>query len=151
MWSPRGSAVADGRRGLTLLYVMGDLGSGQYFLLPARAVRQKIVRARLDPLKARQLDLLREHAYVVRSTAIPTLPAAPADAAHTQTASFTPSFTSFSSLNASHTQVDTQQPGAVEDWRGIGGGTSIAWASGSAERSKGVAETTDGKSDKSIE
>jgi len=92
-----------------LLYAISDSGSGQEFLLPARAARQDSPSS-AGPPKARQL--------VVQSTAIPSMPVAPANATHTRTASSTPSFTSFlSSPNTSHTQVDTH---SLVQWR-VGG------------------------------
>jgi hypothetical protein len=127
MWSPRGSVAPDRRREASLLHCTlchRRLGLWAIISTPRASRTTEDSPSTAVPPKARQLDLLREHRpycpYVVRSTTIPSLPIAPANAAHTRAASSTPSFTSFlSSSNASHTQVDTQQPGAVEGWRAV--------------------------------
>lgn len=116
--SPRGSVAPDRRRDTSLLHCSlchRRLGLWAIISTP-RASRTAEDTA--VPPKARQIDLLREHRpycpYVVRSTAIPSLPVA----AHTRAPSSTPSFTSFLS-SSSASQVDTQQPAAVEGWRAV--------------------------------
>jgi len=82
------------------------------------------------------------------------LPVAPANAAHTRAPSSTPSFTSFlSSSNSSHTQVDAQQPGAVEGWRAVLM-VVLRYRMGQWQRrkvSKGATELANGEPDKSIQ
>ena len=161
MWSPRGSAAPDRRREASLLHCTlchRRVGLWAIISTPRASRTTEDSLSTAVPPKARQLDLLREHRpycpYVVRSTTIPCLPAAPANAAHTRAVSSTPSFTSFlSSSNASHTQVDTQQPGAVEGWRAVLI-VVLRYRLGQWQRrkvSKGVVETGDCEPDRSIE
>jgi hypothetical protein len=104
------------------------------------------------PQKARQIDLLREHRpycpYVVRSTAVPSLPVTPTNVTHTRVPSSTPSFTSFLSLSSSsHAQVEAQQPSAVEGWRAVLI-VVLRYRMGQWQRrkaSKSVTERTDGE------
>jgi hypothetical protein len=161
MWSPRGSAAPERRKEASLLQCTlchRRLGLWAIISTPRANRTTEDSPSTAVPPKARQLDLLREHRpycpYVVRSAMIPSLPIAPANAVHTRAASSTPSFTSFlSSSNASHTQVDTQQPGAVEGWRAVLM-VVLRYRLGQWQRrkeSKGMVETADGESDKSID
>ena len=124
-WSPRGSVTPDRRREASLLHCsLCHRRLGLWAIISTPRASRTTEDNTAIPTKARQIDLLREHRpycpYVVRSTTIPSLPVAPANAAHTRASSSTPSFASFlSSSSASHTQVDTQQPGAVEGWRAV--------------------------------
>ena len=160
IWSPRGSAAPDRRREASLLHrtlCHRRVGLWAIISTPRASRTTEDSPSTAVPPKARQLDLLREHRlycpYVVRSTTIPSLPVVPANAAHTR-ATFTPSFTSFlSSSNASHTKVDTQQPGAVEGWRAVLIAV-LRYRLGQWQRrnvSRGLAEMGDGESDQSME
>ncbi|KAH9063901.1 zf-C3HC-domain-containing protein [Lactarius vividus] len=155
--SPRGSVAPDRRRDTSLLHCSlchRRLGLWAIISTPRASLTAEDSPSAAVPPKARQIDLLREHRpycpYVIRSTTIPSLPVAPANAAHTRAPSSTPSFTSFlSSSSASHTQVDTQ-PGAVEGWRAVLM-VVLRYRMGQWQRRKVSKGVTDGGLDKSIQ
>lgn len=156
-WSPRGSVAPDRQKDTPLLHCSlchRRLGLWAIISTPRASRANEDGPSATVPLKARQIDLLREHRpycpYVVRSTTIPSLPVAPVNAAHTRAPSSTPSFTSFlSSSSASHTRVDTQQPGAVEGWRAVLM-VVLRYRMGQWQRRK-VSKGTDGEADKSTQ
>ncbi|KAH9003036.1 zf-C3HC-domain-containing protein [Lactarius hatsudake] len=156
--SPRGSVAPDRRRDTSLLHCSlchRRLGLWAIISTPRASRTAEDSASAAVPPKARQIDLLREHRpycpYVVRSTTIPSLPVAPANAMHTRAPSSTPSFTSFLS-SSSASQVDTQQPAAVEGWRAVLM-VVLRYRMGQWQRrkvSKGMT-VTDGELDKSIQ
>ncbi|KAI0303703.1 C3HC zinc finger-like-domain-containing protein [Multifurca ochricompacta] len=126
-WSPRGS-VAPVRRGDTPLLHCSlchrRLGLWVVGSVPRASSTTEDSSSSAQPPRVRQIDLLREHRpycpYVVRSTTVPSLPVAQANASHIRVPSSSPLSISFlSSSGNSHSHVDTQQSSAVEGWRAI--------------------------------
>ncbi|KAH9031783.1 zf-C3HC-domain-containing protein [Lactarius pseudohatsudake] len=152
--SPRGSVAPDRRRDTSLLHCsLCHRRLGLWAIISTPRASRTAEDSPAVPPKARQIDLLREHRpycpYVVRSTTIPSLPVAPANAAHTRAPSSTPSFTSFLS-SSSASQVDTQRPAAVEGWRAVLM-VVLRYRMGQWQRRKVSKGVTDGELDKSIQ